>query len=83
MPKSGTRQVHQIRRRAEQVITQSKDKAQRASNPDFARKKFRLEALRTFAAPGLYSFPDFDSLKIPFFLRSDNQYIVKSADFSG
>ena len=27
--------------------------------------------------------PDFDSLKIPFFLRSDNQYIVKSADFSG
>ena len=28
-------------------------------------------------------FPDFDSLKIPFFLRSDNQYIVKSADFSG
>ena len=26
-------------------------------------------------------FPDFDSLKIPFFLRSDNQYIVKSADF--
>ena len=26
--------------------------------------------------------PDFDSLKIPFFLRSDNQYIVKSADFS-
>ena len=29
------------------------------------------------------TFPDFDSLKIPFFLRSDNQYIVKSADFSG
>ena len=28
-------------------------------------------------------FPDFDSLKIPFFLRSDNQYIVKSADFLG
>lgn len=28
-------------------------------------------------------FPDFDSQKIPFFLRSDNQYIVKSADFSG
>ena len=28
-------------------------------------------------------FPDFDSLKIPFSLRSDNQYIVKSADFSG
>ena len=28
-------------------------------------------------------FPDFDSLKNPFFLRSDNQYIVKSADFSG
>ena len=27
--------------------------------------------------------PDFDSLKIPFSLRSDNQYIVKSADFSG
>ena len=27
--------------------------------------------------------PDFDSLKIPFFLRSDNQYIVKSTDFSG
>ena len=27
--------------------------------------------------------PDFDSLKIPFFLRSDNQYIVKRADFSG
>ena len=27
--------------------------------------------------------PDFDSLKIPFFLRSDNQYIVKSADFLG
>ena len=26
---------------------------------------------------------DFDSLKIPFFLRSDNQYIVKSADYSG
>lgn len=31
----------------------------------------------------ILSFPDFDSLKIPFFLRSDNQYIVKSADFSG
>ena len=30
-----------------------------------------------------YDIPDFDSLKIPFFLRSDNQYIVKSADFSG
>jgi len=31
----------------------------------------------------LTAIPDFDSLKIPFFLRSDNQYIVKSADFSG
>ncbi len=31
----------------------------------------------------LNSLPDFDSLKISFFLRSDNQYIVKSADFSG
>ena len=30
-----------------------------------------------------YNLPDFDSLKIPFSLRSDNQYIVKSADFSG
>ena len=34
-------------------------------------------------ALGEVSFPDFDSLKIPFFLRSDNQYIVKRADFSG
>jgi len=25
--------------------------------------------------------PDFDSLKIPFFLRSDNQYIVKALIF--
>ena len=34
--------------------------------------------------PKAFSYgPDFDSLKIPFFLRSDNQYIVKSADFSG
>ena len=32
---------------------------------------------------GITIFPDFDSLKIPFFLRSDNQYIVKSADFLG
>ena len=31
----------------------------------------------------LTAIPDFDSLKIPFFLRSDNQYIVKSTDFSG
>ena len=50
---------------------------------EYARSGFRSQRRTCPQTKVSVRVPDFDNLKIPFFLRSDNQYIVKSADFSG
>ena len=51
---------------------------------EYARSGFRSQWRTCPQTKVSVRVPDFDSLKISFFfLRSDNQYIVKSADFSG